>query len=138
MRDEQAYLISDAEYLSPALGRVFHFVAKRASGSYIYDLNDKPYLDMTSGIAVNQLGHSHPEVVEAITKQAQESIHTSCVVHYPANIELAEALAGIMPGDINSTFFCNSGAEAADGALKLIKILLINKFINAKNAHENE
>lgn len=123
MRDEQAYLISDAEYLSPALGRVFHFVAKRASGSYIYDLNDKPYLDMTSGIAVNQLGHSHPEVVEAITKQAQESIHTSCVVHYPANIELAEALAGIMPGDINSTFFCNSGAEAADGALKLIKIL---------------
>lgn len=123
MKDERAYLNSDAEYLSPALGRVFHFVAKRASGSYIYDLDDKPYLDMTSGIAVNQLGHSHPEVVEAIVKQAKDCIHTSCVVHYPANIELAEALAQIMPGDINSTFFCNSGAEAMDGAVKLIKIL---------------
>ena len=123
MRDEQSYLASDAEFLSPALGRVFHFVAKRASGSYVYDLNDKPYLDMTSGIAVNQLGHSHPEIVDEIKKQAELCLHTSCVVHYPANIELAEALARIMPGDLSSTFFCNSGAEAADGAIKLIKIL---------------
>ena len=123
MKDKAAYLEADAKYLSPALGRVFKIVATRAEGSYLYDIDDTKYLDMTSGIAVNQIGHSHPEVIAAITEQAQKCIHTSCVVHYPANIELAEKLASLLPGDIDSTFFCNSGAEALDGSMKLIKIL---------------
>jgi 4-aminobutyrate aminotransferase len=123
MRSQADFLKADAKYLSPALGRVFEIVIDRASGSHIYDVNGKEYLDMTSGIAVNQVGHSHPEVVEAIAEQASKCIHTSCVVHYPKNIELAEKLAEIMPGSLNSTFFCNSGAEAIDGAMKLIKIL---------------
>lgn len=116
------YLERDAKYLSPALSRVTDIVAMQASGSFIYSETGEKYLDFTSGIAVNQLGHCHPEVVEAIAKQAGNCIHTSCIVHYPKNIELAEKLASIMPAGIDSTFFSNSGAEAVDGAIKLAKL----------------
>jgi len=112
----------DAKYLSPALARAHHIVAVKGEGSYLFDEAGDKYLDLTSGIAVNQLGHAHPEVVQAIAEQAAKCIHTSCVVHYPANIDLAEKLASIMPGNISSTFFSNSGAEAIDGAMKLIKL----------------
>ena len=113
----------DAEYLSPALGRAFDLVAVKGEGSYLYGEDGAKYLDLTSGIAVNQVGHAHPEVVQAIAEQAAKCIHTSCVVHYPANIDLAEKLASLMPGKITSTFFSNSGSEAVDGAMKLIKLL---------------
>lgn len=113
----------DAEYLSPALGRAFDLVAVKGEGSYLYGEDGSKYLDLTSGIAVNQVGHAHPEVVQAIAEQAAKCIHTSCVVHYPANIDLAEKLASLMPGKLASTFFSNSGAEAVDGAMKLIKLL---------------
>jgi 4-aminobutyrate aminotransferase len=113
----------DAEYLSPALGRAFDLVAVRGEGSYLYGDDGKEYLDLTAGIAVNQLGHAHPEIVQAISEQAAKYIHTSCVVHYPANIDLAEKLAKIMPGEINNTFFCNSGAEGIDGSIKLARKL---------------
>lgn len=116
------YLRNDAEYLSPALSRAFDIVVAKGSGSYLFDIEGNRYLDFTAGIAVNQLGHCHPEVVQAISEQAAQCIHTSCVVHYPANIELATKLAQIMPGEISSTFFSNSGAEAIDGAIKLAKL----------------
>ncbi len=112
----------DAKYLSPALARAHNIVVVKGEGSYLFDEVGDKYLDLTSGIAVNQLGHAHPEVVQAIAEQAAKCIHTSCVVHYPANIDLAEKLASIMPGNISSTFFSNSGAEAIDGAMKLIKL----------------
>jgi 4-aminobutyrate aminotransferase-like enzyme len=113
----------DAEFLSPALGRAFDLIAVKGEGSFLYGEDGAKYLDLTSGIAVNQLGHAHPEVVQAIAEQAAKCIHTSCVVHYPANIDLAEKLSQITPGKISSTFFSNSGAEAIDGAMKLIKLL---------------
>lgn len=122
MVDNASYIARDKQYLSPALNRAFNIVAARASGSYIYDVEGNAYLDFTSGIAVNQVGHSHPEVVQAIAEQAALCIHTSCVTYYPAVIELGEKLASIMPGGINSTFFSNSGAEAIDGAIKLAKL----------------
>jgi 4-aminobutyrate aminotransferase len=126
----------DAEYLSPALGRAYDLVVVKAAGSFVYGEDGKKFLDMTSGIAVNQVGHSHPEVVKAIADQAASCIHTSCVVHYPANIDLAEKIAQISPGDLTSTFFCNSGAEAVDGAIKLAKRLKPgrNNFIAFKGA----
>jgi 4-aminobutyrate aminotransferase len=117
------YLDRDKKFISPALARAHDLVAIRASGSYIYDENDNAYLDFTSGIAVNQVGHAHPEVAQAIAEQAAKCIHTSCVVHYPANIELAEKLASILPGDLSLSFFSNSGAEAIDGAIKLAKLV---------------
>jgi 4-aminobutyrate aminotransferase len=122
MSHTQDYLKRDEKYLSPALARTYHIVLDRAEGSFIIDQEGSRYLDFTSGIAVNQIGHAHPEVVQAIAEQAAKCVHTSCVVHYPANIELAEKLASIMPGDINCTFFSNSGAEAVDGSIKLVKL----------------
>ncbi len=117
----KSFLDRDAEFLSPALARASDIIAVRGSGSYLYTEEGKAYLDLTSGIAVNQVGHSNPEVVQAIAEQAAKCIHTSCVVHYPANLDLAEKLAQIMPGNINNTFFCNSGAEAIDGSVKFAK-----------------
>lgn len=117
------YLERDKKHISPALARAYDLVAMRASGSYIYDENDEAYLDFTSGIAVNQIGHAHPEVAQAIAEQAAKCIHTSCVVHYPANIELAEKLAKLCPGNLSVSFFSNSGAEAVDGAIKLAKLV---------------
>ena len=122
MVDRTSYIAQDREFLSPALNRAFSIVTERASGSYIYDTDGNAYLDFTSGIAVNQLGHSHPEIVEAIAKQAALCIHTSCVTHYPSVIELGARLASLMPGNINSSFFSNSGAEAIDGSIKLAKL----------------
>jgi len=122
MTSDPKYLERDAKYLSPALGRASDLVIVEGSGSYITDDKGEKYLDMTSGIAVNQVGHSHPEVVQAIAEQAAKCIHTSCVVHYPANIDLATKLAELMPGDLSQTFFANSGAEAVDGSLKLCKL----------------
>lgn len=122
MTDRKTVLEKEKKYLSPALARAFDIVISKGEGSYLYDLEGKAYLDLTSGIAVNQVGHAHPEVVQAIAEQAAKCIHTSCVVHYTANVELAEKLAKLMPGNIDCTFFSNSGAEAVDGAIKLARL----------------
>ena len=116
-----AYLNLDRQYVNPVLSRYAPIVAKRASGSYIYDMQDEAYLDLASGIAVTNIGHCHPRVVEAIQKQAAELIHTSVVTYNPRYIELAERLAKIAPGGLDSVFLANSGAEAIEGAVKLAR-----------------
>lgn len=112
-------LAKDENYLANALYRVFHVVAERGEGPYIYTTDGVKYLDLTCGIGVTQLGHCHPEVTKAAKDQIDKLMHISCVTHHTENIKLAEKLASILPGDINNTFFCNSGAEAVDGSIKL-------------------
>ena len=112
-------LAKDEQYLSPALCRVFHVVAEKGEGSYLYTTDGEKYLDLTSGIGVTQLGHCHDEVNKAIKEQLDKLTHISCVTHHTLNIQLAEKLAKILPGKISNTFFCNSGAEAVDGSIKL-------------------
>jgi 4-aminobutyrate aminotransferase len=112
-------LAKDENYLANALYRVFHVVAERGEGPYIYTTDGVKLLDLTCGIGVTQLGHCHPEVTKAAKDQIDKLMHISCVTHHTENIKLAEKLANILPGDINNTFFCNSGAEAVDGAIKL-------------------
>ncbi len=112
-------LAKDEQFLASALYRVFHIVADRGEGSYLYTTDGQKYLDLTCGIGVTQLGHCHPEVVKAAQEQLAKLMHVSCVTHHTENIKLAEKLASILPGDINNTFFCNSGAEAVDGSIKL-------------------
>ena len=111
-------LAKDEKYLSNALYRVFHIVAERGEGPYLYSTDGVKYLDLTCGIGVTQLGHCHPEVTKAAKDQLDKLVHISCVTHHTENIKLAEKLASILPGKINNTFFCNSGAEAVDGAIK--------------------
>ncbi|HEY9715793.1 MAG TPA: aminotransferase class III-fold pyridoxal phosphate-dependent enzyme, partial [Chroococcales cyanobacterium] len=115
------YLELDDKYVNPVLSRSARIVAERASGSYIYDMNGDAYLDMSTGIAVNNVGHCHPRVVEAVRKQVGELIHTSVTVHNMRYIELCKKLAEIAPGRLDSVFLANSGAEAVEGAIKLAR-----------------
>ena len=107
--------------MNPVLDRYTDIVAVRGKGSYLYDINDDAYLDLGSGIAVNGLGHCHPAVVSAIQEQASQLIHTSVTTYHTRYIELAEKLAQISPGNLDSVFLSNSGAEAIEGALKLAR-----------------
>lgn len=116
-----SYLELDDQYVNPVLSRSARIVTERARGSWIYDMNGDAYLDFATGIAVNNVGHCHPRVVEAIQKQAAEYIHTSVTTHHKRYIELAKKLVEITPQSVDSVFLANSGAEAVEGALKLAR-----------------
>jgi 4-aminobutyrate aminotransferase len=116
------WLARDHEALAGVLPRYYDVVAERGEGSWIVDVEGRRFLDLGAGIAVNTTGHGHPRVVAAIADQAAALIHTSVVVHHTRNVELAERIAGLCPFlDHPQVFFCNSGAEAVDGSLKLAR-----------------
>jgi len=89
------------------------------NGAHVWDDTGKEYLDFVSGIAVNSLGHAHPALVHAITEQAQTMLHCSNLFHIPAQEKLAERLARL--SGLERVFFCNSGAEANEAAIKLAR-----------------
>ena len=92
----------------------------RGSGSQVWDDTGKCYLDFTSGIAVNALGHCHPRWVAAVQRQAAELVHVSNLFRNPRQAELARRLVGYAgPGRV---FFCNSGAEANEALIKLARL----------------
>lgn len=88
-------------------------------GNRIYDTDGKCYLDALSGIAVNTLGHNHPKLVNAIASQAARVLHTSNLYRIPLQEELADRLAGL--SRMEEVFFCNSGCEANEAAIKLAR-----------------
>jgi len=95
-------------------------VLSHGSGCYVWDVDGNRYLDLVGGIAVNALGHGHPALVSAVSKQAAEAIHISNLFTSEAQISLAErliAIAGAPEG--SAVFFANSGAEAIEAAIKL-------------------
>lgn len=95
-------------------------VVTRGEGPYIWDFDGNRYLDLLGGIAVNALGHGHPELVAAISKQAGELVHVSNFFTTQAQIEAAEAVLRIAQAPQGSgVFFCNSGSEAVETAIKL-------------------
>jgi 4-aminobutyrate aminotransferase len=108
--------------LAPVLPGYFDIVIERGEGSWLFDVDGRRYLDLGSGIAVTNVGHCHPHVVAAIEAQARTLIHTSVVTRHPRQIELAERIGALCPFlDRPQVFFCNSGAEAVDGAIKLAR-----------------
>ena len=116
------WLARDATALASVLPRITDIVAVRGEGSWLWDADGRRYLDFSSGIAVTNTGHCHPKVVAAITAQAATLIHTSVVAHPTGMIRLAERLAELVPFMTEPrVFFCNSGAEAVDGSLKLAR-----------------
>ena len=95
-------------------------VLSHGDGCYVWDVDGRRYLDLVGGIAVNALGHGHPALVSAISKQAGEAIHVSNLFTSPAQIALAERLLEIADAPEGSrVFFANSGAEAVEAAIKL-------------------
>ncbi len=109
-------------HMSPVWTRLFHFVAERAEGSYIYTDDGRKLLDFTCGIGVTNTGHCHPRVVEAIREQAGLFLHAQAniVIHQPM-LRLIAELRQIVPPSIDGFFFSNSGAEAVEGAVKLAR-----------------
>ena len=115
-------IIESKEHLSPVWTRIFTVEADHAQGCYIYDAQGNAYLDFTCGIGVTNTGHCHPQVVEAIQKQAGLLIHgqANIVFHKPM-MELVQELRTIVNPSIDGFFFTNSGAEAIEGAVKLAR-----------------
>jgi acetylornithine/N-succinyldiaminopimelate aminotransferase len=97
----------------------YPLVAVRGKGCWLWDADGRSYLDFLAGVAVNNLGHCHPKVVAALQQQAATLLHCSNYYHIPSQIELAELLCAQSFGD--RVFFCNSGAEANEAALKLAR-----------------
>ena len=92
---------------------------ERGEGAYLYATDGRRYLDFASGIAVTALGHSHPHLVAAITEQAKKLWHTANLYQIPGQTRLAERLVAASFAD--SVFFCNSGAEAIECGLKMVR-----------------
>jgi acetylornithine/N-succinyldiaminopimelate aminotransferase len=93
---------------------------KRASGSYVEDFSGKKYLDLLAGIAVSSIGHSHPRMVDAITKQASQFIHTSNIYAHAPGIELASKLLELA-ASAGKVLFTQDGATANEAALKIAR-----------------
>jgi len=94
-----------------------------AEGTFIYDKSGKKYFDLVAGIAVCNLGHRHPKVIEAIKRQLDKYLHVMPygeLIQDP-QVELAKVLANILPGNLSVSYFVNSGAEAVEASLKLAK-----------------
>ena len=96
---------------------------ERAGGVYMYDSEGKPYIDLISGIGVSNLGHSNPKVISAVKDQVDKYMHLMVYGEYvqTPQVRFAEKLISILPDNLQSVYFTNSGAEAVEGALKLAK-----------------
>ena len=107
-------LARDARFISPSYTRSYPFVMKRGYGAIIEDVDGNTFLDFNAGVAVCALGHGHPEIAEAIAKQARDFVHISGTdYYYPQQTELAEKLIAVTPGDFaKRVHYGNSGAEA--------------------------
>jgi acetylornithine/N-succinyldiaminopimelate aminotransferase len=96
---------------------------ERGEGCYVWDVDGKRYLDFLAGIAVNALGHAHPVLVEAVSRQVGTLAHVSNYFASPPQLELAERLRRITgAGERGRVFFCNSGAESIEAAIKLARL----------------
>ncbi len=94
----------------------------RGEGLHVWDDAGRRYLDCFGGVLTVSVGHCHPEITEAIVRQVQTLVHTSTLYANPALSDLAEALAHVLPGDLNRFFFSNSGTEADETAVALARV----------------
>jgi 4-aminobutyrate aminotransferase len=110
-----------AEVITPALHLYYPIAIARGSGIYVETADGERYLDFSSGLAVLNLGHSHPRVVEAAVRQLSNLTHTGGVYYNETVVKTAERLVAVTPAGLDMLFFSNSGAEAVEGALKLAR-----------------
>jgi acetylornithine aminotransferase len=125
MGHSQSWIERGLAHVAKTYGR-YPLVAAAGEGCWLTDIEGKKYLDFLAGVAVNNLGHCHPKVVSALQNQAGKLLHCSNYFHIPQQIELAEILCNHSFGD--RVFFCNSGAEANEAALKLVRKYSADKY----------
>ncbi|MEZ5334918.1 MAG: aspartate aminotransferase family protein [Methanolobus sp.] len=117
--DSESIFDKDAKYVMQTYGRQ-PIVLESGKGSLVYDIEGREYVDCVAGIAVNNVGHCHPRLVEAIQKQAEKLLHVSNLYYTEPQAQLAEQLVDITGMD--RVFFCNSGTEAVEAAMKLARV----------------
>ncbi len=117
MNNQQILKLTE-KYVAHTYAR-FPIALVRGKGARVWDANGKGYLDFVAGIAVNSLGHNHPAVVRAIGRQARQLLHVSNLYHIAPQSELAREL--VRHSFADKVFFCNSGAEANEAAIKLAR-----------------
>ena len=123
--NSQQWIEKSDKYIMKTYGR-YPIVPVRGAGCRLWDADGKEYLDFLAGVAVNNLGHCHPKIVAALQQQATDLIHCSNYYQIPQQIELAELLCRYSFAD--KAFFCNSGAEANEAAIKLARKYSRDKF----------
>lgn len=123
--DAQEIIDLEGRYVLQTYGRPA-FVLERGEGVYLYDTEGKAYLDFVSGIAVNALGYGDPEILATIREQSEKLIHVSNLYHTIPHAQLAQMLVEHSFAD--RVFFCNSGTEAVEGALKFARKCSSTRF----------
>ncbi len=118
MTDKNDLVKRESESIFQTYGRQDVFLVK-GSGALVWDNEGREYLDFVAGIAVNSIGHCHPKLVEAISRQAAALIHTSNLYYTENQVLLAEELKRLT--GMERAYFCNSGAESIEAALKLVR-----------------
>lgn len=111
------------QHLAPTSPHPFLIEVEKAEGVYLYSPNGKKYIDMISGIAVSNVGHRHPTVIQAIKAQLDKHLHVMVYGEYiqSSSNQLAAKLASLLPPSLHCSYFVNSGTEANEAALKLAK-----------------
>ncbi len=117
--DSQSIFDKDSKYVMQTYGRQ-PIVLSSGKGSIVHDIEGKEYIDCVAGIAVTNVGHCHPRLVEAIKTQAEKLMHVSNIYYTKPQAELAEQLVNVTGMD--RVFFCNSGTEAVEAAMKLARV----------------
>jgi acetylornithine/N-succinyldiaminopimelate aminotransferase len=120
----------ESQYLLGTYAR-YPLALQRGKGVYLYDFEDKKYLDLLSGLGVNALGHAHPRIVKAIRDQAAKVIHLSNLYYNEYQGALAEKLC--RASGLARAFFSNSGTEAIEGALKLVRAAGHDRGVDSKS-----
>lgn len=120
----------ESEYLMHTYGR-FDVVLDHGEGAVLWDADGKKYIDMTSGIGVSCLGHNNKILLDAVETQAKKLIHVSNLYYTEPMAEVAKELAEA--GGMGKLFFCNSGAEANEGAIKLARKYSFDKYGEGRN-----
>jgi ribosomal protein L24 len=119
MTNRQLYLSHVAQTIATPLA----LEIERAEGIYLYGPEGEKYIDAISGISVSNVGHCHPHVVNAIKEQAAKYMHLMVYGEYiyTPQVKLCEKLVSVLPSKLNNVYLVNSGAEATEGAIKLVK-----------------
>ncbi len=135
MRPEKHFFY---KYLAQTSEAPLALEIESAEGSELTDIYGKTYIDFISGISVSHIGHSHPEVVKAVTMQARKYMHLMVYGEYiqSPQVLLGAKLASLLPPQLNNVYFVNSGAEAIEGAMKLSKRYTgRHEIVSFKNAY---
>jgi len=122
----------DRKVISPSLTREYSFVFKKAKGCYVWDVDNRKYLDFTAGVAVMNIGHTNPVIEKALHQQIKNAIHAGFSDFYAElPVKFVEYLLTFLPRHLNKAFLSNSGTEAVEAAYKLARWHTNKKWVIA-------